>query len=105
MTAKFALKELQVDVSLVMDDQTCALTKRHAAEGTGVVNKHASEMRCTAIRALDWDLEFLESTARKGFEACVKRPACNGRRFHLLLSISSAFMATNLDSLFRSKKL
>ena len=76
------------------------------AEGTRGVNKNASEMRCTATRALDRDLKFFECAVRKGFEAGIEWSTRNGRRFRLLRSVSSsAFMAANLDSRVRSKKL
>ena len=102
MAAKFALKWLQVDVSQVVSDQTCALCESFAAEGTGGVNEHASEMRCAVTRALDRDLDFLEGAAREDFEACVERPARNGSRSRLHSGSSSALLATNLDSLVHS---
>ena len=67
--AKFALKALHVDMSLVVDDQTCALRESFAADGTGGVNEHASEMRCAAVRATNRDLDFLKCAIRENFEA------------------------------------
>ena len=105
VAAKFALKGLHVNVSLVMDNQTCALRESFAAEGTGGVNKPASKMRCAAVRAPNRDLDFLKCAVWEDFEACVQRPARNGRRSRLRPGSSIALLAANLDSLVHLTKI
>ena len=65
VAANCALERLQVDVSLVVDDQTRALRECLVADGAVRVEEPAPEMRRVGVLALNGDLDFLESAAGK----------------------------------------
>ena len=100
MATKCAYKELQVDVSLVVDNQTCALCERLVADGTVGAYEHASKMLHLANKAaLNRDLNFLVCAFRKYFEACVVWPTRHRRRSRLRSSHSISLLVTSRDDL------
>ena len=99
-----AREGLQVDVPLVVEDQTCALRERLVADGAVRVDEVASEMRLAGVSALDRDLDLLVGVAGQDLEACVVLPArdwglLGGRRQSL-----SAPVAASLGRLVHSAK-
>ena len=57
--AHSAREGLQVDVPLVVEDQTCALRERLVADSAVQVDEVALEMRLTGASALNRDLDLL----------------------------------------------
>ena len=77
--ADSAFEGLQVYVSLIVDDQTCALREFLVADRAVAVEEHALELRRAGISAFDRDLELLVGVAGQNLEACVVLPARDGR--------------------------
>ena len=74
-----AREGLQVDVPLVVEDQTCALRERLVADGAVRVDVSALELRLAAVRSLSRDLDLLVGVAGQDLEASVVRPARDRR--------------------------
>ena len=102
--APAAREGLQVDVPLVVEDQTCALRERLVADGAVRVDEVALEMRLAGASALDRDLELLVGVAGQDLEARVVLPARDWRLLGGRRQSWSAPVATSLARLVHSAK-
>ena len=102
--ANSAREGLQVDVPLVVEDQTCALRERLVADGAVRVDEVALEMRLAGASALDRDLDLLVGVAGQDLEARVVLPARDWRLLGGRRQSPSAAVATSLAWLVHSAK-